>query len=193
MQRDPVICTVGIDLSLTGTGFATCVMGNGHHKIKMQTIKTKPKDYNNDIERRESIIRYVRDEIPKCVSMVCIEDYYIPHNPKHIKAAISLIEVGSLMRSAMWDADIPFFIPVASQIKKFATNNGNAPKELILREVYKRWKLNAKDNNQADAAVLSLMAQVIYQKLNGLDTSTWTRFQTETIDKVIKARPHYNV
>jgi crossover junction endodeoxyribonuclease RuvC len=194
MDRDPAICTVGIDLSLTATGFAVCISKGGKHKLKMQTVKTKPKDYKDDIERRESIVRYVRDQIPKNVNLVCIEDYYTPHNPSHIGAAIKLIEVGSLMRSVMWDAGIPFYIPTAQHIKKFATGKGNAPKELILREVYKRWQLDAKDNNQADAAVLALMAQLLFKTMRSLPRGNgWVAFQKEVVKKVLASRPHYNV
>jgi Holliday junction resolvasome RuvABC endonuclease subunit len=47
------------------------------------------------------------------------------------------------------------------QLKKFATGNGNTKKELITKEVLKRWDIDFDDTNLAEAYVLARMAHAV--------------------------------
>lgn len=193
-MKSPVICTVGIDLSMAATGLTVYRNDGGEPSscAELQTVKTKPKDYDTDIERRESIVDYIMGKIPEGVSMVMVEDYYIPRNPKRIGSAIALIELGSLMRSAMWRRKVPFAVPVASQIKKFATGKGNAGKEVVFRDVWRRWKIDAKDDNQADSCALAFMAEAAFRVVNNLPVDHLPKFQVEMAAKVMRERPRYD-
>jgi len=83
---------------------------------------------------------------------------------------------------------LPFFIVSPGQLKKFATSKGNGPKGIVIREIYKRWGVNAKDDNQADACVLAHVAEALR------DGSTAEhKYQQDVIQKVAKERPRYNI
>ena len=41
-----------------------------------------------------------------------------------------------------------------SQLKKFATGKGNVDKNVVIKEVYKRFGIDTDDDNTADAVVL---------------------------------------
>jgi crossover junction endodeoxyribonuclease RuvC len=61
------------------------------------------------------------------------------------------------------------------QLKKFATGNGNTKKELITKEVLKRWGVDFDDTNLAEAYVLARIAHAV-------DTSPeMTQFQADVV------------
>ena len=178
------IAACGIDLSLTGTGF--CLK---HGKsLSVETIKTKPKDYPNKIERVKKIVREVSRRIPKRNVLVCVENYFTPANRAQIGAAMSLIELGWSVRLALYQGGVPFYVIVPQHLKKFGTGKGNCPKAIVVREVYKRWGVDVKDDNQADACVLAHIAHSI---------ATWEEnlpaYQLETIEKVVLDSESYNL
>ena len=80
--------------------------------------------------------------------------------------------------------NIPWLEVPPSQLKKFATGQGNANKEIILQQVYKRWGVEFSDNNQADAYVL---AQIGRAYLGGMDDLT--AFQQEVIANLKGEKP----
>ena len=178
------VSVCGLDLSLTSTGFAL----KYDNAISMETIKTTPKTCENDLARLRYICSEIMKRIPKNVAMVCVEDFFTPQNAYQVGAAIGLAMLGAIVRMALYEAGIPFYVVAASQLKKFATGKGIGQKSIILKEVYKRWGLDAKDDNQADACVLAYMAESIcYLQVDA------PKYQAEVIQKIIHERPHYNV
>lgn len=182
---EPIPSFVGLDLSLTSTGF--CLKQD--RSICLDTIKTVPKDFPDDLAR----LIYIRDQllirIPESVKMVCVEDFFTPQNSFQIGAAISLAMLGTAVRLAMYESGIPFVIIAPSQIKKFATGKGVGPKSIVVREVYKRWNVDARDDNQADASVLAYLAEALVTPI----TDDTPKFQAEVIRTVLKDRPRYNI
>ena len=64
------------------------------------------------------------------------------------------------------------------QLKKFATGNGNTKKEMISKEVLKRWEVDFDDTNLAEAYVLARMAHAV-------DTRPeMTAFQEDVVNKM---------
>jgi len=187
MDKSPVTySTVGLDMSLTGTGFA---LASGP-VYQLMTIKTKPKDFNTPFDRLRHISDAVMSRIAKTVRLVCIEDYFVPQTKAQFGSAINLIALGTVMRMALYEAGIPFIIVAPSQLKKFVTGKGTCQKSMILREVYKRWEVDAKDDNQADAFGLAKMAEGIAKVIDG--DKSLHKYQLEVIDKVLQDRPAFN-
>lgn len=176
---------VGLDLSLTGTGFC---MKRGD-VFTIETVSTKPKDFKTDLDR----LAYIRDtllrKIPADVKMICIEDFFTPANPMQLGSAIKLAMLGTVIRMTLNEKGIPFVIIAPSQLKKFVTGKGTGEKSMILREVFKRWGINAADDNQADASVLAYLAEALVAPL----TDDVPKFQVEVVKTVRKERPRYNV
>jgi crossover junction endodeoxyribonuclease RuvC len=146
---------IGLDMSWTGTGI---VCGSCHQDITVRTVKTKPADFPNDYAR----IRHIVDTTMQCVQgcdLVAIEDYFTPHSGAQMGAAIKLVQLGTMIRFALYDSKISTIICAPSQIKKFATGKGNAPKSMMMMKVSEKWGFSAKDDNQADAYTLWRIAK----------------------------------
>jgi crossover junction endodeoxyribonuclease RuvC len=176
--------TYGLDMSLASTGFSK-IDSSG---FKIETIKTKSLkhgDFPNDIERIDHIVGECMSRI-ESPSLVCVEDFFVPMNKAQFGSAIKLIGLGTMMRKALYDAKMPFVVISPSQIKKFATGKGNCQKNMVLRDVYKKWNVEAKDDNQADAFVLAKIAESI------LGGKSLLKYEQQVIDACIKERPKYN-
>jgi crossover junction endodeoxyribonuclease RuvC len=182
---------VGLDLSLTGTGF--CVKRGC--ELRMETVKTKPTTSENDLDRLRYIRGRLMELIPADTRMVCVEDFFIPYKASQMNAAKVLIMLGTVVRVALLERGLPFYVVAPGQLKKYATGKGNGPKGVVIREIYKRWGVNAKDDNQADACVLSHMAEMIHYHSRG-ETPAGAevhKYQLEMVEKVMSESPSYNV
>ena len=194
IKRTPVkVVAVGLDMSLAGTGF--CLKRG--QTIMVDTIKTTTSTASNDLARLRYIVDKVIGMIPNDVNMICIEDFFTPANKAQLGSAIKLAMLGAIIRLALYELGYPFFVVAPSQIKKFVTGKGTAPKSIIVREVYKRWGIEAKDDNQADACTMAYVAEALLCWA-GPDTSLVTdseipKFQKEVIKKILDDRPRYNV
>jgi len=184
------VCTVGLDMSLTSTGF--CVIQKDG-TIKTDVIKTTPRSAPNKLDRLKLICSEVLKRILQNeVDLVCIEDYFTPNNKQQVRAAMSLIELGTAMRLALYQMKMPFFIIAIQQLKKFATGKGNAKKSIIVREVYKKWGLEAKDDNEADACVLAQIGQALAGRAAGGEIDL-LQYQEEVFEKVSEESVKYNL
>lgn len=174
-------CFVGLDLSLTGTGF--CLkMGN---QITIETISTKPKDFANNLDRLIHIRDKLLSKIPMSVKMICVEDFFTPSNSMQIGSAIKLAMLGTVIRIALYEKGLPFVIIAPNSLKKHITGTGAGQKSMIVREVFKKYGINAEDDNQADAVVLCAIAEHIYKIRSGLNTDDMTKYQKEVTSKII--------
>lgn len=182
---------IGLDLSLTSTGFS---IKDEDGNFNIETIKTKPKDFDNDLCRLQYIRDIIIDKIPLGTQIICIEDFYVPFNKAHINSSISLIKLGIIIRLSIYEKGIPFIIPASTQIKKYVSGRGDGPKGIAIREVYRQWELEAKDDNQADSAVMAHMAQYVHYRLNNEEhfENDLYKYQKDMIDKILKERSKYN-
>lgn len=180
---------IGLDLSISGTGF--CFLRGAD--INPETIKTTPKGFEDDLARLRHISNEIMKRIPQDVMLICLEDFYTPTKIYQAGAAIKLAMLGAVVRMELKEAGRPFIIPTANQIKKFATGKGNAPKSVVLMAVYKRWGLECKDDNQADATVMAVLARAVYnQQVDPSLNENLTKPQLEVVQKVLEERPRYN-
>jgi crossover junction endodeoxyribonuclease RuvC len=183
------LVVAGLDMSYTATGF--CLRRGA--EIRVETIKTTTKTCSNELERIQYICKEIMSRIPRDVDMVCIEDFYTPASRAQMGSAIRLVMLGAAMRLALYHAGYPFYIPAASQIKKFATSKGNCDKSIVVREVFKRWGVEAANDNEADAAAMAYMALAIAQFRGEETMDEWPKFQVDVVKKVAKERPNFNV
>lgn len=175
---------VGLDMSLTGSG--VCIKQGG--KFTLDTIKTNPKTCDNDLMRLRHIVNKAMSMIPKNnVKMICIEDFFTPMGGHQMGAAIGLAMLGATMRLALYEAGYPMWIISPSQLKKFATGKGVGQKSIVVREVYKRWGIDTKDDNQADSVVLAYMAEAL------CITEKRPQYQVDVLKVIMSDRPRYNV
>lgn len=183
--------TIGLDLSLTGTGVAI----KRDDVTELHTIKTKPADFANDLLR----IQYISDQVAKYmpprkeVNLVCIEDFFT-HGPS-AGSAIKLIMLGTIIRMSIFEIGYPFALISPMSLKKWITGKGNAEKSLILRDVFSKLGITAANDNEADATCLGHLAVQILLALNKGDTSGLPKHQKEVLTTILgsKAERCYNL
>lgn len=181
--------TIGLDMSLTGTGISV-LEGD---VCLATTIKTKPKDFSNDIERLNHIVTETLNNITDNIDLICIEDYFIPQSKVQFNAAISLVALGTLIRKELYERKFPFITIVPSQLKKWILGKGSGQKSMVIKEVYKKLGLDAKDDNQADAIVLSYIAKDLLQIYkHGIKPENCIKARKDVLSVIINDRPKYN-
>lgn len=152
----PVV--MGIDPSLTSTGLV--VLSNSE-LISSETIGIKEKgiarllELQNILEGR--LFTYKPD-------LVVIEGYaFARSNQAH-----QMGELGGMIRMLLTQKRVPWIEVAPTQVKKFATGKGNAAKDLILMNVYKRWGVEFDSNDIADAYVLARIGLAVSGDMKGL-------------------------
>lgn len=145
---------LGIDPSLTGSAWC---YGNGSSQEDL-TVKDLPNNLRGEVRIIWLILR-----LRECLEtykpkIICFEDYsYGSHS-----SAYDLAELGGPLRVMLHEykllnptAQVYKFSP--NELKKFVTKKGTSKKEEMMLQLYKRFNIEAKNNNQADAIGLFLM------------------------------------
>jgi crossover junction endodeoxyribonuclease RuvC len=76
-------------------------------------------------------------------------------------AVVQLAGLQYLVRHLLFNKQIPFKLVTPNQAKKFLTGKQNVDKNVILKEVFKRYKLDVDDDNIADAINLNKIGQAL--------------------------------
>jgi Holliday junction resolvasome RuvABC endonuclease subunit len=147
----------GLDLSLCATGIAYAVTGV---PLTWETL-SPPKGYV-DLPRLDWMATTVTERLANS-NLVVIEELAFSRNQAYAKENAGL---AYLVRYRLWKRDIPFVLVGANQLKKFVcgmAGSANSPvhKELVLRELWRRFRLAPDDNNAADACVLAMIGRAL--------------------------------
>jgi crossover junction endodeoxyribonuclease RuvC len=135
---------VGLDLSLTATGLV--VLDHAAFVTSKEVISSKKTEVLRLVEIADRIVIAIRPF--KNEASVYMEGYSFASRSGQ---AFSIGELGGVVKAYLFKEGItPKIIPPTS-LKKFVTGKGNAKKELMLKEVYKKWGVDFDDNNLADA------------------------------------------
>jgi hypothetical protein len=62
-----------------------------------------------------------------------------------------------------------------------------------ISSLFKKWEVEAADDNQADACAMGYMAEAIWRFSKGEDLGDWAKYQIETVKKVVSERPKFNI
>lgn len=151
LSDDPVFA--GFDLSLTGTGYAVlqdCVV------LDSGTLKP-PKDLVS-LKRlvwiRAQVLEIVQRFKP---AMTYVEDYAF----SQANRAHQMGELQGVVRLALAESPHRCAVAPIGVNKKFTSGKGNAKKEMLIKDVYKKWGFEARDNNEADGYALARLAQAV--------------------------------
>ena len=171
--------SIGIDLSLTGTGVVVIRDGK---LVKQELIKSKPAGKKNidELNRIKNIVTKIED----IVSIYSPDIAVIENLAFGIVKTTSLTQLAGLnyfTRAMLTDAEIPFVLVAPTTLKKFATGKGNCPKDNIMMEIYKRWHVTMTNNNLADAFILAKIGQALFD-----DKMKLTAPQQEVINLIKK-------
>lgn len=151
--------TIGIDQSLTG--FALTAM-SVNEPLKHLTWVYKSTYFG--IERLVDIrqwfldtIDYLEQELEHNILDLAMEGTVLQS-----QAALVLGELSATVRLTIYDRfddekKYPLKVPPMT-LKKYAAGKGNAKKQEMLLQIYKRWGLEFSDDNAADAYALARLA-----------------------------------
>lgn len=96
--------------------------------------------------------------------MVVIEGYGFGNRV----SLVPLVEVGTLVRWALREIKVPWVDVAPTQLKKFVTGSGVAPKERMMLSIYKKWGYESDTHNVADAFGLALIGLALRYQLDPL-------------------------
>lgn len=147
---------LGLDLSLTGTGWATSVATNGTWE--------PPKTSSRGCERLDWILQRLLDLVQdsqgkRIIDLVVLEGYSFGSSAAGVRA---IGELGGLIRWALWKKRIPYAEVPPKSLKLYATGKGNAGKPEMLVAAMKRLGFEGHDDNQVDAVWLRQMGLDAY-------------------------------
>ena len=157
---------MGIDPSSAATGIV--VLSETPVQSPVCLLEEEIVDKNlNGVRKQRAICTRIMTAIKVWKpDKIVIEGYSL--NMKHSSSVIPLVELGGLLRFMLHIDGIPWFDPRASEVKKFATGKGNAPKEVVMMHVLKRWGHESKSNDTADAYTCAAMGLAQANRLPGI-------------------------
>jgi len=141
---------LGIDASLNHTGLALIEEGKICHLSTIKVGKTRSTARLGLI--RDEIVALVKSHKP---DKVVIENYSFGSRGR---AIFNIGELGGVIRLALLDLGYEVLEIEPKVLKKKITGNGNASKEDMIKAINEVYKLELKDDNQADALGLAHIA-----------------------------------
>jgi Holliday junction resolvasome RuvABC endonuclease subunit len=159
---------LGIDPSLTGTGIAIL---NDDNSYRTTTLSSNHMGAQRLIDLRSQVVSLLQSS----PDMVILENYaFAAANQAH-----QVGEWGGVLRVALQESDIPWATVAPTQLKKFTCGTGNAPKSLMLQQVYKRWGVELQSDDEADAYSLARLGIALCGHVAGL-----TALQLDVVEEV---------
>lgn len=157
---------VGIDMSITSPGVCwSYARGTGKEYCGSWNTPVSYKRFHR-IER----FNHIADDVKKMFYfpnsdprklLAVIEDYAFAAGGRTFEIAECC---GILKWKMIYEMNIPpqnIILCSTTHLKMFACQKGNAPKDAVLKEVFKRWGFDTNDNNKADAYVLWRIARAL--------------------------------
>jgi len=158
---DKKIKSVGIDLSLTGTGVV--ILEDGL-LINKKLIKSKPSGDLpiNELLRIKGIIEGIEISIMgHDIDIAVIEN--LAFGVKKTTALTQLAGLSYFTRDMLYKKSIPFVMVAPGSLKKFITGNGAAKKDEMLLATYKLYGITLLDDNICDGYGLARLGYSILQ------------------------------
>lgn len=173
---------IGLDLSLTGTGW--CRFFTSTEPIEYGEIITKP----NEFPTRRARVNYIAFELYQFIvkqetpQIVFIEGYAFS---KQTSSLTQLGELGGVIRQMVFSKTGIDAIEIPNtSLKKFITGSGQAKKEDLKLATYKKYykkygiDFQGKSNNECDAFCLAMMGKALL----GL-TDRLTKIEQDAVNK----------
>ena len=145
---------LALDMSLEHTGYARMDVATG----EITKGLVEPKGLKGMAR-----LAFLRDRIlvlaePTHRTLVLIEGYAFGARGQ---AVVSLGELGGVIRVTLHDREIPYLEVPPTQVKRFVCLKGNAPKQLMLKDMLKRFNEDLDDDNVADALALMYLGRAL--------------------------------
>lgn len=153
--------SIGIDQSLTGFALTILNVEDPTHYITW----VYKSDYRG-VKRLDDISRWMTSKL-NTVKEQFIQDIAMEGTVLASQSALVLGELAATVKLTLWlyfrDYDhqehlrVPLQIPPMT-LKKYAAGKGNAKKQEMLMQIYKRWGIEFNNDNAADSYALARLA-----------------------------------
>jgi len=175
---------VGLDLSLTATGVYIINGINSSENLNVE-IKTKPADFQHDIQRCDFIAGLIVDMLKtQKIDIIAMEDYF---SGQQACSVIKLAILGTTVRLRLLENGFSFITFAPTQIKKFETGSGIAPKDNMLKSVFKKHGFDTNSNNVADACAIAYLGKAYYDYINN-NKRDFLKYELDVLEKINKER-----
>lgn len=146
--------TIGIDQSLTGFALSA-VSVEFPNKHKTWVFKSEFRG----VQRLADIRNFLNTKFTEFQwEGWTVKDIAMEGTVLASQSALVLGELSATVKLTLWDKSIlPLQIPPMT-LKKYAAGKGNAKKQEMLLQIYKRWGVEFNDDNAADAYALARLA-----------------------------------
>jgi Holliday junction resolvasome RuvABC endonuclease subunit len=159
LTKDQALVAIGIDQSLTG--FALSAVSIAEPKKHITWVYKSP---YFGIERLVDIRQWLIDTLDYVSENHGITDIAMEGSVLASHSALVLGELAAVVKMAIYDyfgedenCRYPLKVPPMT-LKKYASGKGNAKKQEMLMQIYKRWGIEFNDDNAADAYALGRLA-----------------------------------
>ena len=110
-------------------------------------------------ERLDYLLEQMRITLfPTAATLVAVEGYSFGSQ----NAREAMGEWGGLLRWLLWKDGYRFIVVPPTTLKKFTTGKGNAKKDMMILEVFKKWGYSAQSNDDADSYALAQLAKAFH-------------------------------
>jgi crossover junction endodeoxyribonuclease RuvC len=169
------IISIGIDLSLVGTGVV--IIEKDKH-FQKHLIKSKPKGDRpiDEVKRIREIVEEIELILGDTTPNVAVIEG-MAFMARNTTALVQLAALNYMTRALLVDYNIPFIVVAPTSLKKFITGNGTAKKDVMLIETYKRYGVSILDDNLCDAYGLAQIGLAVF----GKERKTLTQKQEEVL------------
>ena len=175
------IISMGLDLSLTGTGVS--ILKDGKITLR-KLIKSKPIPDGKPVDEIKRIEKIV-EEIEFCLSEELPTIAVIEGLAFMVRNATALVQLSALnymTRALLLSYDVPFLIVAPTSLKKFITGSGASKKDVMLIETYKRYGVSIMNDNECDAYGLAQVGLA----MKGGNSKNLTKLQEEVLSLLKK-------
>lgn len=180
MNDDQIQYYVGLDLSLTNTGVAI-LTDNLNDLPQVLSIKTTPK--YDLYTRAEMALEKLKVFLDVHTGSNKNTHFFVEGFAFGAKGQIfNIAEFSGIIKyyiNKEWFFDSDFYQIPPTSLKKFITGSGTAKKELMVKEVYKRYQFDTNDDNAADAFSLAVMGRAYLSPPH----DALTAFQKDALSK----------
>jgi hypothetical protein len=163
------------------------------HEMVTKDILSKPLAYVPGSNYRYSchgmlLLGFILEKIKGIpITFIGIEDFF---SGKQAISVIKLAILGTMVRSRLLDNGYSYMAFAPTQVKKFETGSGVAPKDTMLKSVFKKHNFDTNSNNIADACAIAYLGKGFYEWQAG--KKDFLKYETEVLKKVSKDRKVIN-
>lgn len=161
---------LGIDPAVTCTGW--CLIDTRSFQVRKGEIKSKEKGTKRLFEIENNIGKL----LPRVDAAVLERAVFGIRYPE----AIANIELGAIIKRLLYFWAIRFVIVSPTTLKKFITSSGKSPKNEILREAYRKWKVTGSEH-VVEAYALAKIGEMICKRKNKDFVANLKKYEKEVL------------